>query len=89
MTERWAPALAGASLRLSASRLIVPITLVQVSTIRSVGSTLSIPIMREGFVTETGLLPPSAAPPASDTDPGPAAPEQLALDWAEIARVDV
>jgi hypothetical protein len=84
MTERWAPAKAGASLRLSASRLIVPITLVQVSTIRSVGSTLSIPIMRDGFVTETGLLPAS-----SDPGPGLAAPEQLALDWSEIAHVDV
>jgi DNA modification methylase len=30
-----------------------------------------------------------AAPAASENGHGPAAPEQLALDWAEIARVDV
>jgi DNA modification methylase len=31
----------------------------------------------------------AAAPAASDHGPGPAGPEQLGLDWSEIARVDV
>jgi hypothetical protein len=75
MTDRLAAVLVGA-------RIVVPTMLVHVSPPVAVGSTLSIPIMREGFVTETGLLPPSAAPPAPDTGPGPAAPEQLGL-WEE------
>jgi hypothetical protein len=79
MTDRLAPVLAGAPLRLSASRIVVPTMLVHVSPTVAVGSTLSIPIMREGFVTETGLLPPSAAPPPTGNGPGALAPEQLLL----------
>jgi DNA modification methylase len=40
-----------------------------------------------GFARPDGQPWGRAAPAAPD--PGPAAPEQLALDWAEIARVDV
>ena len=43
------------------SRLNIGISgvqIVQATTVIAVGSTLGIPIMREGFVTETGLLPP-------------------------------
>ncbi len=46
-----------------ATRLNVVIPKMQVVVIATVavGSTLGIPIMREGFVTETGLLPSSSA----------------------------
>ncbi len=46
-----------------ATRLNVVIPTMQVEAIATVaiGSTLGIPIMRDGFVTETGLLPSSAA----------------------------
>ena len=39
--------------------VVIPTVQVQTSAMVSVGSTLGIPIMREGFVTETGLLPSS------------------------------
>lgn len=41
--------------------VVVVMPMLQIETTMPVviGSTLGVPIMREGFVTETGLLPPS------------------------------
>jgi hypothetical protein len=40
-----------------------------------IGSTLGVPIMRDGFVTETGLLPSSMVAPTI-------APGSLTRDWS-------
>jgi DNA modification methylase len=45
--------------------------------------------IREEAPLLTAVEVKAAAPPATDNGHGRAAPEQLALDWAEIARVDV
>lgn len=41
--------------------VIIPTIQVEATATVAVGSTLGIPIMREGFVTETGFLPSSTA----------------------------
>jgi DNA modification methylase len=45
--------------------------------------------IREEAPLLTAVAVEAAAPPASDNGHGLAAPEQLGLDWPEIARVDV
>jgi len=39
--------------------VVIPTMQMEMTTTVVIGSTLGVPIMREGFVTETGLLPSS------------------------------
>jgi hypothetical protein len=53
-------AAAGVNLPISGTSIIMPTLQMDSSTV-ILGSSLGIPIMREGFTTETGLLLPSVA----------------------------
>jgi hypothetical protein len=48
--------------KLGRCEVVISTTVLDVDSAVAIGSTLGIPIMREGFVTETGLLPSSSTP---------------------------
>lgn len=48
--------------KLGRREVVISTTVLDANSAVAIGSTLGTPIMREGFVTETGLLPSSSTP---------------------------